>query len=121
MNGPKPKRYPWSWALLPQEGRFHVMILTVGLGDKTFLAYSGVEEGNLSHSELTHAAMWKMRGLSSSWFLDTRKSVKPSVRVYSAFLGAADDSAVLFLSPDDRRRSEVMKTILRGKRMEPIA
>jgi hypothetical protein len=27
MNGPKPKRYPWSWALLPQEGRFQAMIL----------------------------------------------------------------------------------------------
>jgi hypothetical protein len=65
--------------------------------------------------------MWKMRGLSSSWFLDLRKSEAADRRVRSAFLNAEDDSAVLFLSPDDRRCSEAVRTILKGKRMEPIA
>jgi hypothetical protein len=121
MNGPKSKPRIWRWKILPQEGDFHLMIFSVAFCDKSFLAYSGIGDGE-HVSEVTNTAMWRMRPVAGdNWFLDVRKKERADWRVFSAFREAKDDGAVLFLSPDDRRCSEVVKTILKGKRMGPIA
>lgn len=121
MNGPKPKRHPWRWALLPQEGRFHLAIHTIALGDKTLLAYSGIGDGERC-SELTNMALAIMGRYSGGKhvFMDLRKSMKPEPRVRSAFEMAEDEGIVMFMSPDDPSSADVMEVILKGKRMEPI-
>jgi hypothetical protein len=119
----KPCKKPriWCWELMPQEGQFHLMIFTMSFCGKSFLAYSGVDDG-VHCSELTQAAMWRMRPLTGDdWFLDVRKKERADWRVFGAFREAKDNGAVLFLSPDDKQCSEAVKTILRDKRMEPIA
>src|SRR5689334_13141421 len=94
LKGPTSRT--WTWEILLQEEHVWLTIFRVAMGDKAFLAYSGIGESDLSHSELTHAAMATMRPLTSSWFLDLRKSEAADRRVRSAFLNAGDDSAVLF-------------------------
>lgn len=122
MNGPKPKRHPWSWALMPQEGRFHLAIMTVGFGDKTLLAYSGIGDGERV-SELTDLAIETMyqHAAGKDVFFDLRNDMKPEVRVRSAFNAAEDDGMVVFLSPDDPACADVTRVILKGKKTEALA
>lgn len=120
MNGPK-RKPAWSWALMPQEGWYHLMIMTIALGDKTFLAYSGIGDG-VRASELTNQAIERMGKVAASQhvMMDLRKSMKPDLRVRTAFEAAEPDSIVLFLSPDDPSCAEVFTSIAKGRKMEPI-
>jgi hypothetical protein len=121
MNGPKSKRKPaWRWELLPQDGRFSLMIFQIAQGERAFLAYSGVGDGEVA-SDVTNAAIARMAALcDKKVFMDLRKSLKPAERVMTAFDNAEDNSMVVFFSPDDSACAAVNRVIVKGRRMDPV-
>jgi hypothetical protein len=93
----------WRWDILPQEGMVHLAIYRVTMGDKAFLAYSGIGTADFSRAtHLTQAAMGIMTRLSKDkpiW-LDIRQRVEVEWRVVSAFHGVK----IYFIDSGDRRQ-----------------
>jgi hypothetical protein len=94
----------WSWnMLLPQEGQVHLAIYRVTMGNKSFLAYSGIGTADMSRSTaLTQLALSMMAPLSkdNGVWLDTRQRVDAEWRVVSAFHGVK----IYFVDSGGRRQ-----------------
>jgi hypothetical protein len=115
----------WSWNILPQEGQVHLAIYRVTMGDKSFLAYSGIGTANLTKAtRLTQLALEMMTALISQkkdiW-LDTRQREETEWRVVSAFHGAKNGGMVLFISQADALAGSVNAMIQEGDYREADA